>query len=293
MVSVTGHLFGAATFTRDGRPVSLPPASTALLAYLLLRHGQPVDRDRLADVVGESESDAFARRRLNTAVWRLRRQLEPDGVARDSVLTSVGHGVAVSPTCEVWVDAVEFATTCRHLPPYHRWSDADAERVTRAVALYRGDFLGGTYTDWALRERGRLSDLHLQALVGLAEWLRLRGRADDALEHARAAVAAEPLREDLHRLVMQLYADAGLPQLAARQLARCRQLLGDELGVEPLPETVAVARVSTTMRHPSAETYDRAIRELERSDAELRRAAARLRRSLRELRLERERLARR
>ena len=44
MVSVTGHLFGSVSFTRDGRPLLLPPSSAVLLSYLLLRRDTPVER---------------------------------------------------------------------------------------------------------------------------------------------------------------------------------------------------------------------------------------------------------
>lgn len=300
MVSVTGHLLGSVSYSRDGRPLLLPPASAALLAYLLLRRGTPVDRTQLADVIGDGsvdgrneggrEAEGPARRRLNTAVWRLRRQLEPDGVARESVLASADHTLAVAPGCDVWVDAVEFESACRVLASFDRWTEDEAELARRAVTLYRGDFLEGLYTEWALAERGRLADLHLQALIRLAQWDQRHGRPDEAMRHAQAAVEAEPLREDLHRLVMQLYADAGLPQLADRQLARCRRILADELGIEPLPETVAVARVASGARRPSTESYDRAIRELESSEAELRRVSRRLQSSLRDLRRERQQL---
>lgn len=292
-ISVTGHLLGSVSFTRDGRVVALPPSSASLFAYLMLRRGQPVERSRLVDLVGDTGEGA-ARRRLNTAVWRLRRALEPDGVPRESVLVSVGQGVAVAPTCDMWVDAVEFEACCAGVPAFGHWSESDAERLARAVDLYRGDFLDGVYTDWALAERGRLADLHLTALIRLAEWHRHRGDLEQALRHARSAVAEEPLREDLHRLVIQLYADAALPQMAQRQFERCRAVLASELGIEPLPETVACAAVAgraPTMRvsRPTApDHYEEAIRELERSGEELQQMSLRLARSLDALRHERD-----
>ena len=297
MVSVSGHLLGPVSFSRDGRALLLSPASSSLLAYLLLRRGSPVDRARLAHVVDdagegsrEGGGEGPARRRLNSAIWRLRRQLEPDGVARESVLASVDQSLAVAPDCVVWVDAVEFESACLELAPFDRWTDDDAELAARSVELYRGDFLEGSYTEWALAERGRLADLHLLTLIRLAQWHQHHGHFDTALSHARAAVGSEPLREDLHRLVMQLYADAGLPQLAEQQLRRCRSILADELGVEPLPETVAVAEVAAGPTRPSADAYDRAIHELESSEIALRRASVGVQTSLRELRREREQL---
>lgn len=282
--SVTGHLLGIVSFTCAGRPVELPPSSAALLAFLLMRRGRPVERARLVAAIAGDMAEGLARRRVNTAVWRLRRLLDPDGVASESVLTSVGDSLTVSPTCTVWVDAVEFESACDTLSRFDRWTETDARRIVAAVALYQGDFLGGVYADWALTERGRLADLHLMALVRLAQWFQRRREPEEALVHARAAVALDPLREDLHRLVIQLYGDAGLPQLAARQLEHCRAVLAEQLGIDPLPETVTVARVATGPCRPQQDDYDRAVRELERSYEELRRLEARLGRSIQALR---------
>jgi DNA-binding SARP family transcriptional activator len=264
--SFTGHLLGIVSFTCAGRPVQ---------------------RARLVAAIAGDMAKGLARRRVNTAVWRLRRLLDPDGVASESVLTPVGDSLTVSPACTVWtvwVDAVEFESACATLSRFDSWTETDARRIVAAVTLYRGDFLGGVYADWALTERGRLADLHLMALVRLAQWFRRRREPEEALVHARAAVALDPLREDLHRLVIQLYGDAGLPQLAARQLEHCRAVLAEQLGIDPLPETVTVARVATGPGRPQQDDYDRAVRELERSYEELRRLEARLGRSIQALR---------
>lgn len=284
-ISVTGRLLGTVSFTCRGRPLVVPPSSAVLLAFLLMRRGKPVERPKLVAVVeGGDVAEGPARRRVNTAVWRLRKLLEPAGAAHDSVLTTVGGGLALSPACELRVDAVEFESACDTLARFDGRTEADARRVADAGALYGGDFLDGVYTEWALAERGRLADLHLAALTRLAQWCRRRGEPERGLAHARAAVAADPLREDLHRLVIQLYADAGLPQLATRQLEQCRAVLAEQLGIDPLPETVAVARVAARRDRPRAADYDRAIRELERSYDELRRLEARLGRSIEALR---------
>src|SRR6266498_3311648 len=96
-ISVTGRLLGTVSFTCGERPLALPPSSAVLLAFLLTRRGKPVERAKLLEVVdGCDVAEGPARRRVNTAVWRLRKLLEP---ARISILTSVGGGLAVSPAC--------------------------------------------------------------------------------------------------------------------------------------------------------------------------------------------------
>jgi DNA-binding SARP family transcriptional activator len=277
-ISVTARLLGPASFLRDSRVLTLPPASASLLALLLVSDG-PVDRHRLAEVVGPNGTEEVVRKRINTAVWRLRRVLEPPGVAGHSVVATVSSGLALR--CQAWVDVREFESACAHLPDPRQWDLAVATVVTRGLQLYQGEFLDGFESEWALAERGRLADTHLSALVRLAQWHRLRGETHQVIDLARRAVDLEPMLEEVHGLLMRAYVDAGLPELAARQLDRCRTILHTELGVEPTPETVAAAKG----RAPSVNESDvgLALRALERSHAELRELARQLSRSLQQL----------
>src|SRR5262245_39832011 len=122
-IFVIGRLLGTVSFTCAGRPLVLPPSSAALLAFLLTRKGKPVERAKLGEVVdGCDVAEGPARRRVNTAVWRLRRLLEPAGVT----VTSVGGGLVVSADRTVWVDAVEFESACAALARFDVWTTADA-----------------------------------------------------------------------------------------------------------------------------------------------------------------------
>ena len=287
-VSITAQLFGPVSFRRNGDLVSVPHACVSLFARLLLNGGRPIERNRLADLIGHDCPDEAARRRLNTVVWRLRRALEPQGAPGDIVLATSGHALAVS--CQAWVDAVEFESACAHMSDPRDWTAGDAERVSRGVDLYQGGFLDGFTSEWALAQRGRLADLHLIALVRLAQWHRMRNENERVIDLARSAVAMEPLREDLHRLLMRAYVDAGLPELAVKQLGRCRSTLAEELGVEPLPETVAASLAVNTSDSTAPEQACLEMRELERSEAELRRLTQLLTRSVQDLAVRQARL---
>jgi hypothetical protein len=82
---------------------------------------------------------------------------------------------------------------------------------------------------------------------------------------------------------MRAYIEAGLPELAVTQLSRCRAVLTEELGVEPLPETIAAAQVPTVAAAYEADGAVSVLRELERSQDELRRLSLLLIRSIHDL----------
>lgn len=244
--SLTATLLGALSVTRDGRDTPIPASCASLLGFLLLRRGRVLSRGELVRAVVAAPGDVVvaedvARRRLNTALWRLRRALEPDGRARATVVVAGRGSLAISPDCEVWVDAEEFERACRPRIALgvDGWSPRDADAVRVAVDSYAGDLLAGCDDEWVLAERARLATLHLAALARMALWHRRQGDLDGVVRFADRVLAREPLREDVHRLLIGAYAAAGHRDAAARQFERCRALLADELGVDPMPETLA------------------------------------------------------
>jgi hypothetical protein len=81
----------------------------------------------------------------------------------------------------------------------------------------------------------------LQALESLAQLEKSVGRYRSALDAALMLSLAAPLRGSAQRQVMQLYFCLGRPEAALQQFEN-RQALSAELGVEPEPETLALAQ---------------------------------------------------
>ena len=66
------------------------------------------------------------------------------------------------------------------------------------------------------------------------------GQVGDAAAHATAALRADPYDEAALRTLMRAHVAAGRPASALAEFARVRELLADELGVDPAPETRAL-----------------------------------------------------
>jgi predicted ATPase len=92
-----------------------------------------------------------------------------------------------------------------------------------------------------LVERQRLEDQYLGALQKLVVALEQAGDLDQALEYARRAVIADPLREEAHYELMRLYAAAGQPSACLHQYQELERLLREELGESPSAATRALA----------------------------------------------------
>ena len=147
--------------------------------------------------------------------------------------------IGFNSASDVWLDVAEFETRCA----LAEQAEAPGQRYqlySQAIALYRGDLLGDCYEDWCIVERERLQWLYVRALARLMAYNSMNAEYDLAIDCARRILSCDPLREEVHRDLMRLHLDAGQPAAALRQYRQCEDLLRDELGVEPAPETRAL-----------------------------------------------------
>ena len=210
-----------------------------LLAYLVLFRRVHA-REVLLNLFWSDFSEARARKCLNTALWRLRKVLEPEGVPRGTYLVSTSMGkVGFNRQSNYHLDVAEFE---KHVQkaltiPYAGLSSGEALALENALSLYTGDLLEGFYEDWALRERERLYSLELRGLAHLLKYHRHHRDYDRAISCGQKILELDPLREEIHREMMRLHAAIRQRTLAIRQYETCCRILDDELSVGPMEET--------------------------------------------------------
>lgn len=257
MAALEIHLFGVARVrhgvaaARERDP--LAPGIRSLLGYLLLHRQWPHHRDLLATEFWSDVDDACARNRLRTALWRLRRVLEPDGVAPGSYLLTTRRGeVRFNDRSDYWLDVERFERTAGHLTDRSvtpTASDLAAFEATAEVAT--NDLLEGSDHPWLVFERERLAQLYLSATARCMERYAELGAVGDAIAAGQRILDRDPLREEVHRTLIRLYLESGQRARSQQQFERCRVLLAEELGVQPLPETVAAAAAVALPAAPS------------------------------------------
>lgn len=234
-----------------GAPVDLgTPKQRALVAALALSRGWPVSVDAIVDLLWEDSAPPGVTATLQAYVSQLRKVMEPERERRApaTVLVTVAPGYALRvPEESIDVERFQRAVTEAHrrLQPLG-WgpSPLDAGQLTaelatldEALALWRGTpyaELGDA--DAAVAERARLEELRLvaledRALVGLA----LGHHATVAAE-MEALIAAHPLRERMWALHALALARSGRQADALEVLRKVREVLDEELGLEPSAE---------------------------------------------------------
>ena len=220
------------------------PKVRTLLAALVLRAGQVVSKDRLFEVLWGPEPPASAAATLQSHASHLRDALEPGRQAAGPSVVQArepGYLLAVDP--ERSVDAVVFerlATEGRRALVEEAWSHA-AAKLEGALGLWRGEVLAEfSFEPFAQAEIARLGELRLLALEDHLEADLALGRHDQVAGELRTLVTDQPLRERLWGLLMLALYRSGRQADALRSYAELREVLGEQLGIEPSP---ALARL--------------------------------------------------
>jgi DNA-binding SARP family transcriptional activator/TolB-like protein len=213
----------------DGFRLETPNRSTmlgaklrGLVAVLCAARGKPVSRERLATLFWGSHFELQAQQNLRQAIARLRRPL--------------GEAIHVSPTAVaaapeyITSDLAEFEDGICH---------SDAEVVERALAVFGRGLLDAPsieeegWREWLGAERERIETLALEARLRLAAVAMAQDAMEQAVAHARQAIALDPFREDAHRLLMTALARMGRRTEALRCYETLVRDLKRELGVAP------------------------------------------------------------
>lgn len=246
MAALDIYLFGVGRIHHraDDSAADLPPSIRALLGYLVLNRHQSHHRDVLANEFWSEVGETCARNRLSTRLWRLRRALEPPGVAPGSYLLASRQGyVGFDPGSDHWLDVGTFEGAAQQLvtTPEDLLDRSQVEVFERVSSTCCSDLLEGVDLPWLIIERERLSQLDSAANLRVLDWFARQDEPERAIAAGRRVLRRDPLREDVHRKLIRLFCRSNQRSRAVRQFEECRTLLREELGVLPLPETVAAA----------------------------------------------------
>ena len=231
MDGVFFRVLGAVAAVRDGRSIALGgPRQRALLALLLLEAGRAITAGRLIDELWAGEPPDSAEVTLRSYLSRLRSALGADVVLATS---SDGYSLHVDPDhidsrrFELLIRGADAALAAR------RTRDGRAA-LADALELWGGRPYGELGVDGSLRDEAeRLIELRLHALERRIEADLDLGLADELVDELEAAVRDHPFREPLwHYLMVALYR-AGRQADALGAYQRARDLLDEQLGIEP------------------------------------------------------------
>jgi YVTN family beta-propeller protein len=244
-----------------------------LFAYLVAARSRPVPRDELADAIWGESPPATWEKALTVIASKLRGLVAEDGIT----LTNAFGCYRLDLPEGTWVDLFAAASGAQDAEEALAAGELDQARAAAesAESLARRPFLPGEDGTWVEQKRRDLADIRERALSVLADAGLRSGAAREAAKWAEELIALSPFREAGYRRLMEAHVVAGNRAEALRVYEQCRQLLAEELGAYPSPETDSIYRALLEAPQTSVRTTPVAEPAVEPGKSEQRRSRKR------------------
>ncbi|MEU8381877.1 BTAD domain-containing putative transcriptional regulator [Streptosporangium sp. NPDC048865] len=209
-------VLGPVRVWRDDDEVEIgSPQQRLVLAVLLLAEGRVVGHDHLLDAIWGEERPRTAMSTLRTYISRLRSALGAE------TITSIGSGYALSGgICDL--------VTMEELSREGRYGEA--------LGLWRGEPLAGLEGGYAEGQRVRLRERRLAVQERRLAREVEEGRHTEVIAELTTLRGEHPDRERLSGLLMLALYRSGRQAEAIGVFTDTRELLAEELGIDPSPE---------------------------------------------------------
>jgi predicted ATPase/DNA-binding SARP family transcriptional activator len=204
-----------------------------LLTLLALNAGRVVPAGSLAAQVWPDEPPGNPGNALQTLISRLRAELRQGGIGDAIESHPAGYRLAVPPDA---VDVMAFEAQAAQ--GRRALADGDAGRAARvlrdALLTWRGQPLAdATGCDFADAAAAKLTELRSSVLTDRIEADLALGEGASLVGELRVLLSADPLAERPRALLMRALYAAGRQAEALTAYHEGRELLADQLGVDP------------------------------------------------------------
>lgn len=222
----------------------------ALLTYLALGH-ENLRREALAALLWPDADGATALLNLRVTLHRLRAALDAATAGLSGQLLQADRKTLWLDRSQLSIDVLLFQADLAAVRGHSHARLGQCERcvalLTRAGALYRGEFLAGfalnaaaAFDEWLSVQREALQQQAVRLFYQLGELFHARQDLATAIDYARRALAIDPFQEASHRLLLALLLQSDRRVEAYAHYDRMRALWRRELGLTPEAATVAL-----------------------------------------------------
>jgi LuxR family transcriptional regulator, maltose regulon positive regulatory protein len=244
LVDLTISMLGPVEIVRDpARPLANDAWTTRrardILCFIASRRHHRAPKDRIIDTFWGEADPEIVEKNFHPTVSHIRKALNSNQPLKQNFLIYRDGDYQLSSEFSYQIDTEEFerliedGETARRERNFDRCIDC----YERAIALYRGEFMQGSYEPWVEEQRTYYREQYLRMLESLAAVAEKKQEWTRSMDLAQRILREDPFREDIHCLVMRAQAALGNRVAVKEQYETLRKLLQKELGVEPAAVT--------------------------------------------------------
>lgn len=236
------RLLGPVEAVNNGKPVAIGGIRReVVLAKLLLEHGHVVSVDRLIDALWGYRPPRTAKSQVQITIAALRQLLGPNAIV------TRWPGYLMSPPLDA-LDVAEYErliASASRAAAERRTNDAVTD-LREALALWRGPALSGMNGEVMQAAAARLDESRVAAYQDCMELELELGRHHEIIAELTSLVAEHPLNERVRGQLMVALYRAGRQASALEVFRAGREILRDDLGLDPGEDLCRLERAILT-----------------------------------------------
>ncbi len=244
IVDLTLKLLGHVEIYRDPTKQFAPDAWTTrrardIFCFIATSRHRRVDKDVLIDTFWADSEIEVVEKNFHPTISHVRKALNSRQTIKQNFILYRDGAYQLNSELTYSIDTEEFSRFIAEAEKAHHEKDSDRvwENVEAAHRLYRGDFMASIYEDWAEELRGFYREQHLRILKSMTKFAFKEKKWVQALHYSAEILRDDPYREDIHALIMRVYAAQGKRSAVKDQYEKLQKILKTELGVEPAVAT--------------------------------------------------------
>jgi len=244
VTDLTINMVGPVEIVRDpSRPLAADAWTTRrardILCFIASRKHRRASKDTIIDTFwGEIDFDVVERN-FHPTVSHIRKALNSNQPLKQNFLLYRDGDYQLNSEFSYRIDVEEFDRLLAEGENHRRGRQFESciKAYEGAAALYRGEFMQGSYEPWVEEQRTYYKEQFLRVLESLAGVAQKLEDWSRSMQLAQRILREDQFREDIHCLIMRAHGAMGNRGAIKDHYASLEQLLGRELGVEPSVET--------------------------------------------------------
>lgn len=226
----------------------------SFLQYLVINHTRNISSEELIEQFWSETNSSDPANALKNMIFKVRNLLKLIYPEQKHLLLTLQGCYAWNPSIQIQLDCEEFEQVC--LEARKRSGKDYLEILLRALSLYKGDFLSGNDSDWALSLRRYYQTLYLDVCKMVLPLLQEQERFTEMISICEQASIVDLGADTFIVYQMQALISMGHPERAVETYQAFREMLWEEFEIEPAEQVEQIHVLADSMCQNNMDTLD-------------------------------------
>lgn len=226
----------------------------SFLQYLVVNHARNISSEELIEQFWTEKSSSDPANALKNTLFKARNILKAMFPDQEGLILTFPGYYAWNPSVRLELDCEQFEQMC--LEARTCSGTGYLEALLHTISLYRGDFLSGNDSDWAVSLRRYYQTLYLDACKEALPLLQKEERWTEMIGICEQALSADCGTDTFVVYQMQALIAMGRPEQAVELYRTFRERLWQEFEIEPAEPVEQMYMLAVSMRQNSMDSQD-------------------------------------